>query len=363
MSGMRVELDKVSRRYQAGGGDIWAVHDVSLTIEPGEFVAVIGRSGSGKTTLLNMIAGLERPSSGAIRLDGDEIGALPEKRLTDLRRRRIGFVFQSFGLLPLLSALENVELALRIAGAGRRERGRRAHEVLEMMGLGRRLHHRPYELSGGEQQRVAIARAIANRPALILADEPTGELDSMTGLAIFRALGDIARGEGITILTSTHDRAVMELAGRIEELADGRLLPHEQRSLLRYATAREGRGPALAGLLVSSTNSTAAPQRAAAAPIEADEAAASAAGRRQQEAAEQGDPAPAPLDESALAERAERWAAPARSGLAGLQEPRSAEAPRPESPAPHAEATPARDDEIEADISRWAPPGRPGGPA
>ncbi|HZQ35011.1 MAG TPA: ABC transporter ATP-binding protein, partial [Dehalococcoidia bacterium] len=168
MTGMRVELDRVSRRYQAGGVDVWAVHDVSFTAEPGEFVAVIGRSGSGKTTLLNLIAGLERPSSGSIRLDDDEITVLPEKRLTELRRRRIGFVFQSFGLLPLLSALENVELALRIAGAGRRERGRRAHEVLEMMGLGRRLHHRPYELSGGEQQRVAIARAIANRPALIL---------------------------------------------------------------------------------------------------------------------------------------------------------------------------------------------------
>src|SRR5579885_209701 len=248
MSGMRIELEGVTRRYQAGGADVWAVHDVSFTIEPGEFVAVIGRSGSGKTTLLNLIAGLERPSGGSIRLDGQEISTLPEKQLTELRRRRIGFVFQSFGLLPLLSALENVELALRIAGAGRRERGRRAHEVLEMMGLGRRLHHRPYELSGGEQQRVAIARAIANRPALILADEPTGELDSVTGLAIFRALGEIARSEGITILTSTHDRAVMELASRVEELADGRLLPHEQRSLLRYATSREGRGPALAGL-------------------------------------------------------------------------------------------------------------------
>ncbi|HLZ72795.1 MAG TPA: ABC transporter ATP-binding protein [Dehalococcoidia bacterium] len=334
MNGMRVELDAVSRRYQTGGVDIWAVHDVSLTIEPGEFVAVIGRSGSGKTTLLNLIAGLERPSAGAIRLDGEEISALPEKRLTALRRKRIGFVFQSFGLLPLLSALENVELALRIAGAGRRERGRRAHEVLEMMGLGRRLHHRPYELSGGEQQRVAIARAIANRPALILADEPTGELDSVTGLTIFRALGEIARGEGITIITSTHDRAVMELAGRVEELADGRLLPHEQRSLLRYATSREGRGPALAGPHPLSS------------PL----------GQRN-EAADGQEPAigavPASSTEDHIsAEPLARWAAPARRGVAELE----AERPAAEPPA----LPPGSADEPDAEISRWAPPERRG---
>ncbi|HEY7295335.1 MAG TPA: ABC transporter ATP-binding protein [Dehalococcoidia bacterium] len=359
MSGMRVELDGVSRRYQMGGSDVWAVRDVSFTIEPGEFVAVIGRSGSGKTTLLNLIAGLERPSSGSIRLDGEEIGGLPEKQLTALRRKRIGFVFQSFGLLPLLSALENVELALRIAGAGRRERGRRAHEVLELMGLGRRLHHRPYELSGGEQQRVAIARAIANRPALILADEPTGELDSVTGLAIFRALGEIARGEGITILTSTHDRAVMELAERVEELADGHLVPHEQRSLLRYATAREGRDPALAGLHTGSV----APQRHGAGPYQAEAAAAAEARDvrwpalstvADSEDADQGDESP---------DRIARWAAPARHGAAEPLRGGPGEEPR-SGPAPHdAAARTERDDGAEADISRWAPPGRSGGTA
>ncbi len=344
MSGMRIELDGVSRRYQAGGADVWAVRDVSFTVEPGEFVAVIGRSGSGKTTLLNLIAGLERPSSGSIRLDGEEIGTLPEKRLTELRRRRIGFVFQSFGLLPLLSALENVELALRIAGASRRERGRRAHEVLEMMGLGRRLHHRPYELSGGEQQRVAIARAIANRPALILADEPTGELDSVTGLTIFRALGEIARREGITILTSTHDRAVMELAGRVEELADGRLLPHEQRSLLRYATSREGRGPALTGLppLAAAAGSGG---EAAPAPVLARQAAA------QRDAAEG-----AVAGAAAAAEPLDRWAAPpfGNAETAATHES-AASARQAATPAPRTSDT------ADPEISRWAPPERRGG--
>ncbi|MHB8574435.1 MAG: ABC transporter ATP-binding protein [Dehalococcoidia bacterium] len=240
MTGASVEVEGVSRLYKTGDEEVWAVRDVSLRIAPGEFMAVIGRSGSGKTTLLNLIAGLERPSTGAVRLDGEDITTFSEKKLTELRRRSLGFIFQSFGLLPLLSAQENVELAMRISGAGRRERINRSHEVLAMMGLSRRAGHRPYELSGGEQQRVAIARALANRPALILADEPTGELDSTTARTIFGLLRDIAKAEGITIITSTHDRTVIELAARVEELADGRLLPPERRQLLRYV---EGRDP------------------------------------------------------------------------------------------------------------------------
>jgi ABC-type lipoprotein export system ATPase subunit len=149
---------------------------------------------------------------------------MSEAELTELRRHRIGFVFQSFGLLPLLSAYENVEIALRIAGAGIRERGQRAKEVLEMVGLTRRADHRPYELSGGEQQRVAIARALANRPAIILADEPTGELDSTTANTIFQLLLDVVAHENVTIITTTHDRLVMEKAGRVLGLADGALL-------------------------------------------------------------------------------------------------------------------------------------------
>ena len=219
-----VRTENVSRDFQVGSQTIHALRDVSFEVGRGDFVAIIGRSGSGKTTLLNMLAGLDKPTSGRIYVDGQEVSAMSENQLTELRRHRIGFVFQSFGLLPLLSAYENVEIALRIAGAGIRERGQRAKEVLEMVGLTRRADHRPYELSGGEQQRVAIARALANRPAIILADEPTGELDSTTANTIFQLLLDVVAQEKVTIITTTHDRLVMEKAQRVLELADGALL-------------------------------------------------------------------------------------------------------------------------------------------
>jgi putative ABC transport system ATP-binding protein len=219
-----VRIEDVSRDFQVGDQTIHALRDVSFDVGRGDFVAVIGRSGSGKTTLLNMIAGLDKPSNGHVYIEGQDISTMPEKELTELRRHKIGFVFQSFGLLPLLSAYENVEIALRIAGAGIRERSHRTKEVLEMVGLTRRADHRPYELSGGEQQRVAIARALANRPALILADEPTGELDSTTAATIFQLLLDVVAREKVTIITTTHDRLVMEKAERVLELADGALL-------------------------------------------------------------------------------------------------------------------------------------------
>ncbi|HWO72912.1 MAG TPA: ABC transporter ATP-binding protein [Dehalococcoidia bacterium] len=216
-----VRVEGVSREFQVGNQTIHALRDVTFQVARGEFLAVIGRSGSGKTTLLNVIAGLDRATKGHVYIDGADVSAMTDAQLTELRRHKIGFVFQSFGLLPLLSAYENVEVALRIAGAPARERGKRAHELLEMVGLGRRAHHRPYELSGGEQQRVAIARALANRPPLILADEPTGELDSTTAAAIFALLTEIVEREGVTIITTTHDRLVMEKAQRVIELADG----------------------------------------------------------------------------------------------------------------------------------------------
>src|SRR3990170_2257604 len=221
--GVLVRIEGVSRDFRVGSQDIHALRDVSFEVNQGDFVAIIGRSGSGKTTLLNVIAGLDRPSKGHVYIEGQDVSQMTDAQLTELRRHKIGFVFQSFGLLPLLSAYENVEVALRIAGAGIRERGRRAHELLDMVGLGRRAHHRPYELSGGEQQRVAIARAVANRPSLILADEPTGELDSITASAIFQLLLEIVQQEHVTIITTTHDRLVMEKANRIIELADGAL--------------------------------------------------------------------------------------------------------------------------------------------
>lgn len=235
-----VDVQNVSRKFVVGGEDIWAVRDVSLQVTRGEFVALIGRSGSGKTTLLNLIAGLDSPTSGHVTIDGENITEYSERQLTQLRRHRVGFVFQSFGLLPLLSAYENVELSLRIAGAGIRERRRRAEELLEAVGLGGRARHRPYELSGGEQQRVAIARALANSPALILADEPTGELDSTTAVSIFRLLHDLVVDQGVTIVTTTHDRTVMELVPRVEEMRDGHLLEPDEQELFRY-TVREER--------------------------------------------------------------------------------------------------------------------------
>ena len=226
-TGPLVRIENVSRYFEVGGQTIHALLDVSFDVNAGEFVAIIGRSGSGKTTLLNTLAGLDKPSSGRVYIEGREVSAMNDAQLTELRRHKIGFVFQSFGLLPLLSAYENVEIALRIAGAGVRERSERAKELLEMVGLTRRSHHRPYEMSGGEQQRVAIARALANRPPLILADEPTGELDSTTASSIFELLQDVIRQYGVTIITTTHDRLVMEKAERVLELADGALVTGE----------------------------------------------------------------------------------------------------------------------------------------
>lgn len=216
-----VRVEGVSRSFEVGDETISAVKDVSFTVGHGEFLAIIGRSGSGKTTLLNALAGLDMPTSGRVLIEDRDVSQMSDSELTDLRRHTIGFVFQSFGLLPLLSAYENVEIALRIAGAGRGRRSQRANELLETVGLTRRAHHRPYEMSGGEQQRVAIARALANEPALILADEPTGELDSTTAASIFKLLQEVIAQTNVTIITTTHDRLVMEQAKRVLELADG----------------------------------------------------------------------------------------------------------------------------------------------
>jgi len=224
-----IRIDGVDRTFRLAGNDVRAVHDVSFDIPEGEFIAIVGRSGSGKTTLLNMIAGLDRPTNGTIHIGEDEVSSFSERQLTSMRRHMIGFVFQSFGLLPLLSAAENIELALRIAGVGLRERGERTRELLEQVGLTRRADHRPYELSGGEQQRVAVARALANRPRIVIADEPTGELDSVTAEQIFDLLRGVA-SDGVTVVTATHDPFVIDHVDRIEELGDGRLLDPDERT-------------------------------------------------------------------------------------------------------------------------------------
>ena len=229
--GTIVDVEKVSRRFRLAGEEIWAVRDVSIRVERGEFTALMGRSGSGKTTLLNLIAGLDRADTGTVYLAGEEITHATERQLQEIRRHKVGFVFQSFGLLPLLSAYENVEIALRIAGVGLHESRARATELLHTMDLHARRDHRPYELSGGEQQRVAIARALANEPSLVVADEPTGELDSSNARAIFGLLCDLAHNKGVTILTATHDRTVLVYADRVEEMADGRLLERHERGI------------------------------------------------------------------------------------------------------------------------------------
>ena len=219
-----ITVSGLTRRFDSGGSVVTAVNAVDIEIPAGQFIAIVGRSGSGKTTLLNIIAGLDTPDEGSVFIDGQEISRFSDKQSTKFRREQIGFVFQSFGLLPLLYAAENIDLALRIAGSGIRERGNRTRELLEQVGLTHRADHRPYELSGGEQQRVAVARALANNAPLIIADEPTGELDSTTGAQIFSLLREVA-DSGVTIITATHDPFVMEHVDLVREMADGALLP------------------------------------------------------------------------------------------------------------------------------------------
>jgi putative ABC transport system ATP-binding protein len=214
---------EVSRAFQSGGREVRAVDRVSLSIGAGEFLAVTGRSGSGKTTLLNLLGGLDRPTEGAVYFEGCDLAGQGDRELTALRRASIGFVFQSFGLLPLLSAQENVEVVLHIAGMPSAQRRERAREVLEAVGLLARARHRPFELSGGEQQRLGLARALAPRPRVILADEPTGELDSTTGRAIGKLLADTVAKERVSLVVATHDLALAALAGRSVHLVDGRL--------------------------------------------------------------------------------------------------------------------------------------------
>jgi ABC-type lipoprotein export system ATPase subunit len=198
-----------------------AVDNVDLDVRQGEFLAIVGRSGSGKTTLLNLLAGLDRATSGNVYFDGQDLGRLSDEELVELRRYKMSFVFQSFALLPLLSAYENVELPLRIRGMGRGERRRRVDGALEKVGLSQRAHHRPYELSGGEEQRVGVARALVTSPQVIFADEPTGELDSTTSRMIGSILRDIVTENGVTVIGATHDLSLAEMADRVVELVDG----------------------------------------------------------------------------------------------------------------------------------------------
>jgi putative ABC transport system ATP-binding protein len=221
-----VELERISRVYQLGSQQVAALRDASLTVARGEFVAIVGASGSGKSTLMNIVGCLDRPTSGSYRLAGVPVSSLRDDTLAAVRNRTIGFVFQSYNLLPRTSAIENVATPLLYQGIGRRERTRRATAALERLGLGDRLRHEPTELSGGQQQRVAIARALVTDPALLLADEPTGNLDSHAGAEVMALLHDLHRS-GRTIVLITHDATVAATAGRQVRIADGRIAEPE----------------------------------------------------------------------------------------------------------------------------------------
>jgi ABC-type lipoprotein export system ATPase subunit len=219
-----IVTESLWRTYKSGSQqEVVALRGVSLNVGAGRFIALKGRSGSGKTTLLNCLGGLDRPTKGTVSIFGQDISKLKDKQLTQLRRDHIGFIFQSFGLSPTLSAFENVELILRIAGLGGKERRERASYCLELVGLTKWIDHRPDELSGGQQQRVAVARAIANRPRLILADEPTAELDSTTAREILRLFRRIVEEEQLTMLISSHDPLVDEFVDEILELKNGQI--------------------------------------------------------------------------------------------------------------------------------------------
>jgi putative ABC transport system ATP-binding protein len=221
-----VELRSVVKDFHLGSQTIHALDDVDLTLDQGDFVVVMGPSGSGKSTLLNLVGGLDRPTRGSILVRGHDIAGLDEIGLAQYRRRTVGFVFQSFNLIPTMTARQNVEFPMVFAGVPVAERGRRAARLLEAVGLGDRVDHRPNELSGGEQQRVAIARALANRPPLILGDEPTGNLDTHTGQEVMGILSQLNR-VGHTLLVVTHDVRLASFAHRIVRMEDGRILEED----------------------------------------------------------------------------------------------------------------------------------------
>ncbi|WP_454084624.1 ABC transporter ATP-binding protein [Georgenia sp. Marseille-Q6866] len=214
--------ESVSRVFTTGAGEVHALTEVSMEVARGQLVIVRGPSGSGKTTLLNLLGGLDRPTSGRVLLgDGRELSALPEKDVLEVRRTRIGYVFQSFGLIPVLSAAENVEIPLRLLEVDPAEREERVADALELVGLSGHVRQRPYELSGGQQQRVGIARALVAEPEVLIADEPTGQLDSRTAATIMELLQDLTHARGLAAVVSTHDPVLMQRADQVVTLRDG----------------------------------------------------------------------------------------------------------------------------------------------
>jgi putative ABC transport system ATP-binding protein len=224
-----IECRTLERVFDAGGQPFHALRGIDLSIDHGELLAIVGASGSGKSTLLNAIGGLDRPSAGDVLIDGQSLAALPEPQLADLRNRSIGFVFQQFNLLPRYDALRNVELPLVYAGWPRTARRERSRELLTQLGLADHIAKRPTQMSGGQQQRVAIARALVNEPALLLADEPTGALDSATGADVLKLLVGLNRERGITVAIVTHDAGIAAMCDRTVTFADGHIVGDERR--------------------------------------------------------------------------------------------------------------------------------------
>ncbi|MBR5546969.1 MAG: ABC transporter ATP-binding protein [Clostridia bacterium] len=220
MNDIFLSVKDVKRSFPTASGEFWALKGVSAEIPRGKLTILKGRSGSGKTTLLNILGALDKPTEGDVLFDGKSIVSMSEHKRAQLRRREVGFVFQSVALIPMMNALENVQYALRMARS-REKQLDRAMECLKMVGLGARVQHMPQELSGGEQQRVAIARAIAHRPKIIFADEPTGELDTVTGLQVVKIFKELCEREGVTIVMTTHDTGLMEIGDAVIELEDG----------------------------------------------------------------------------------------------------------------------------------------------
>lgn len=222
-----IQIRGVERSFPVAGGEFLALKGVSADIPRGAFTILKGRSGSGKTTLLNIIGALDKPTGGSVIVDGEDIGKMSEKERENLRRTKVGFVFQSVSLIPTMDAFQNVEFSLRLAGV-KEGRKKRVEECLKMVGLGSRMHHMPAEMSGGEQQRVAIARAIAHRPAILLADEPTAELDSAMAAEVARLFQEMTKTEGVTILMTTHDMGLMDAGDLVIELENGEQICQKQ---------------------------------------------------------------------------------------------------------------------------------------
>ncbi len=219
-----IDISGIRKDYHSGGVAVHALNGIDLSVKRGEFTAIAGPSGSGKTTLLNIIGGIDRPDAGEIRVSGMDLNRMNTRELSDLRLNRIGFIFQAYNLIPVLSAVENVEYVLLLQGVEKGERRSRSEDILMSVGLADKMKRRPAEISGGEQQRVAVARAIVSNPEIILADEPTANLDQKTGSALLDLMKKLNRERGVTFLFSTHDRMVMKRAGRLINIRDGRIV-------------------------------------------------------------------------------------------------------------------------------------------